>query len=134
MAERRLGRAQLPTARSVPIATSLNIPAMEFFEFVLVFSIVVVLPLTILKTVLEYKKSQAGTQVRGGADGVTAGDLKRLLRDAVEDANAPLLARIDDLEMAVLGEQADQLKIGEAFGDETDVEDQERTLGRRVSE
>lgn len=106
---------------------------MEFFEFIFIFSVAFVLPLTIIKMSLDYKKAQlrAGDG-EGAGTGVTAGDLKRLLRDAVEEANAPLLARIDDLEA--------HLQPGafvEAFDEEraeTEGEPQERTLGRRVAE
>ena len=106
---------------------------MEFFEFIFVFSVAFVLPLMIIKMSLDYKtaraKARAGT---GEAAGVTAGELRQLLNEAVEDANAPLLARIDDLERAVLGTQADRLELDDVYGDEAG--EQERTLGRRVAE
>lgn len=108
---------------------------MEFFEFVLIFSFAFVLPLTILKTILDYKKARhRGGTGEGSGAGVTAGELKRLLREAVEDANAPLLARIDDLE--------DQLSLptrrdsheDKLEPDPLEMDPQERTLGRRVAE
>lgn len=115
---------------------------MEFFEFVFLFSVAFVLPLTIIKMSIDYKKAKvlAGTG-EGEASGVTAGDLKRFLRDAVEDANAPVLQRLDALEMAVLGDQAERIQT-EGLLDESDEDldaglrgdAQERTLGRRVSE
>ena len=99
---------------------------MEFLEFVFLISVAFLLPLTIIKMGLDYKKAKA--QASGGeGTGVTAGELKRLLREAVEDANAPLLARIGDLE--------DRLQPN-LLPEESSVErePQERTLGRRVAE
>lgn len=98
---------------------------MEFFEFVFIFSVAFVLPLTILKMALDYKKAKAHART-GEGSGVTAGELRRLLREAVEEANAPLLARIDELETQMLPAARDE-------GDHAE-EPQERTLGRRVSE
>ena len=100
---------------------------MEFLEFVFLISVAFLLPLTIIKMGLDYKKAKV--QASGGEEGtgVTAGELKRLLREAVEDANAPLLARIGDLE--------DRLQPN-LLPEESSVErePQERTLGRRVAE
>lgn len=103
---------------------------MEFFEFVLIFSMVFVLPLTILKTVLDYKKTKSRARVsEGEPSGVTAGELRRLLREAVEEANAPLLVRIDELEARMLP----AVRIEEDEED-YDAAPQERTLGRHLSE
>lgn len=109
---------------------------MEFFEFVLVFSIVFVLPLTILKTVMDYKKAQikAEHSVSRDSEGVTAGELKRLLREVVQEANAPLLERIEGLEreregLAPSAHRDPVLSVEE----EMDLEDEaEKTLGRRL--
>ncbi len=101
---------------------------MEFFEFVLIFSMLFVLPLTIMKTVLDYKKAKGRAQEsEGEGAGVTAGELRRLLREAVEEANAPLLDRIDELEARMLPAALDD-------EEDYDAAPQERTLGRRVSE
>ena len=107
---------------------------MEFFEFVLIFSMLFVLPLSILKAVLDYKKAKGRGRVSEGApSGVTAGELRALLREAVEEANAPLLARIDELEERV--RPADSLDAGLLGEDEPYAgTEQDRTLGRRVSE
>lgn len=106
---------------------------MEFFEFIFIFSVAFVLPLTIIKMSLDYKKARLRAGDGEGAGiGVTAGDLKRLLRDAVEEANAPLLARIDDLDARL-----QPGRFVEAFDEERvegEAEPQERTLGRRVAE
>ena len=101
---------------------------MEFFEFVFLFSVAFVLPLTILKMALDYKKARVQART-GGGEGVTAGELRRLLRDAVEEANAPLLARIDEIEARMLPAGRD-----EEIEDDFIAEPQERTLGRRAAE
>lgn len=95
---------------------------MDLFEFVLAFSFLIVLPLSIVKAVLVHKREQAEPPA-----GITAGDLRRLVQETVEDGNAPILARIDELEARL---QAGRLVDG--FDAEPEV--QERTLGRRVSE
>jgi hypothetical protein len=112
---------------------------MEFFEFVLVLSITVLLPLTILKTVMEYKKSQLESERKtGDAAGVTAGELKRMLAEVVREANAPLVERIEELEhRAEIAPPASDRRLDtdadygddEAFDAEAEVE---RTLGRRL--
>lgn len=100
---------------------------MEFFEFVLIFSMLFVLPITIMKTIFDYKKAKGRAEVsEGEASGVTAGELRRLLREAVEEANAPLLDRIDELEARMLSAPRDE--------EDYDAAPQERTLGRRLSE
>ena len=103
---------------------------MEFFEFVFLISVAFVLPLTILKMALDYKKTKVHARSGGGEGaGVTAGELRRLLREAVEEANAPLLVRIDELEARML--PAARIEEDE---EDYDAAPQERTLGRRLSE
>lgn len=110
---------------------------MEFFEFVLVISLTVFLPLTILKTVLDYKKGQAeANRDAGESNGLTVGELKKMLADAVGEANAPLVERIEALEREydelpattehdlLAGVEED---AGDAMEDEAG-----KTLGRRV--
>ena len=107
--------------------------AMEFFEFVLVLSITVLLPLTILKTVMDYKKSRLEAERgTGEAAGVTVGELKRMLAEVVREANAPLVERIEELER-----ERDPLPpAGDLFvGADENVgegDEAEKTLGRRV--
>ena len=112
---------------------------MEFFEFILVISLTVFLPLTILKTVLDYKKGQReADRDAGESNGLTVGELKKMLADAVEEANAPLVERIerlerehDDLPMAT---ERDLLAGAEehALDDELMEQETGKTLGRRV--
>lgn len=109
---------------------------MEFFEFILVISLTVFLPLTILKTVLEYKKSQAEADRKAGtSSGLTVGELKKMLADAVEEANAPLVERIEALEREhddlPTTMEHDLLAGVEEDADGTEDE-AGKTLGRRV--
>lgn len=101
---------------------------MEFFEFVFIFSVAFVLPLTLIKMTLDYKKAKVQARTGGEGEGsvVTAGELRGLVREAVEEANAPLLARIDELEVRML-------PVARGGGREDDAYDaglQDRSLGR----
>lgn len=115
---------------------------MEFFEFVLVFSMTVLLPLTILKTVLDYKKAQLKSKNQEGEQaGFTVGELKKVLADVVREANEPLVERIEELERERDGLPAprsrdlfagvDEGPVG-AEELELDEEASDKTLGRRV--
>lgn len=113
--------------------------AMEFFEFVLVISLTVGLPITILKMVMEYKKSQLeARRGLGDATGVTAGELKRMLAEVVREANAPLVERIEELEhrAEIVSPASDRyLDTDTEFGEDAEFDAEaevERTLGRRL--
>ena len=112
---------------------------MEFFEFVLVISLTVGLPITILKMVMEYKKSQLeARRGLGDAAGVTAGELKRMLAEVVREANAPLVERIEELEhrAEIVSPASDRyLDTDTEFGEDAEFDAEaevERTLGRRL--
>jgi len=110
---------------------------MEFFEFVLVFSMTVLLPLTVLKTVLDYKKKQLEVQRGVGENaGVTVGELKKMLSEVVREANEPLIERIEELERERDGlpspRSRDLFAGVEEEEVEQDEEDADKTLGRRV--
>jgi hypothetical protein len=111
---------------------------MEFLEFIFLLSVTVLLPLTILKTVVDYKKSRLEAERdRGpGTDaGVTVGELKKMLAEVVREANAPLVERIEALER-----EREGLPPPEPRGLLADVEDEwaehereaEKSVGRRV--
>lgn len=109
---------------------------MEFFEFVLVISLTVGLPITILKMVVDYKKSKLEAERgTGESTGVTAGELRKMLVEAVREANAPLVERIEELERERSGlppSGSRDLLVGvddETTGDEDEAD---KTLGRRV--
>lgn len=100
---------------------------MDFFEFILAISITVALPLVLIKSILDYKKEKvralAGTHVEGA---LRVGELRQIVREAVEEANAPLVERIDALEQGILPQ--------DLLADVPDEEEaQGRTVGRRVS-
>ena len=109
---------------------------MEFFEFVLVFSMTVLLPLTIFKTVMDYKKSQLEAERGVGENtGFTVGELKKMLAEVVREANEPLLERIEELERErgeLPSPRSRDLFVG-VEAEKLDVEeDADKTLGRRV--
>ncbi len=102
---------------------------MDFFEFVLVFSLAFVLPITIFKTVMEHKRKRLEVE-RGSSEGITVGEVKAMLAEVVREANEPLAARVERLERGALplhGPDEFYDPDDPAFGDEA-----ERTLGRRV--
>ena len=113
---------------------------MEFFEFVFVFSLTVLLPIVILRTVLEFKKSKLeAARGLGAGEGVTAGELKRMLAEVVREANAPLVERVEELEhRAQIEPSATESYLDtDAEYDDPDAEfdaeaEAEKTLGRRL--
>lgn len=114
---------------------------MEFLEFILILSITVLLPMTIVKTVMDYKKSKLEAERDrglGAGAGVTVGELKKMLAEVVREANAPLVERIEALER-----EREELPSPEPHGLLADVEDveaewvehdreAEKSVGRRV--
>lgn len=114
---------------------------MEFFEFVLIISITVGLPLAILKTVLDFKKSKLEARRElGESAGLTVGELKKVLKDVVQEANAPLLERVEALERErddlLPSGSRDLLAGGDAFGSDDapagSEEEVVKSVGRRV--
>lgn len=100
---------------------------MTLFELIMVVSLTVVLPIAIVKLVLEHKRllREAEREAHEAQGALTAGELKRLLRDVVEEANAPILRRLDMLEQAALPPYEPE---AEAPGEDAT----ERTMGRRT--
>jgi len=97
---------------------------MGFFEFVWLFSLTVLLPLAIVKITTDYKRQklevqQAEQEVKAG---LTVGELKNMLRQVVEEANEPIVDRVDHLERRLLPESEPQPLI----------ENAERTVGRQT--
>ncbi|MDQ7040702.1 MAG: hypothetical protein Q9M35_07155 [Rhodothermus sp.] len=68
---------------------------MDFWEFVLSFSLAFVLPLAALHLVLSYRREKL--KLRQGPS-LGARELQQLIQQAVEEAQRPLLARIEALE------------------------------------
>lgn len=102
---------------------------MEFFEFLIVFFMAFVLPVTIIKSILDYKSKRLEVE-RASGEGLRLGELKQILAEVVREANAPLVERVEALE---------QERLPEYEAEEEDYEDDlfegrsaERTLGRRL--
>ncbi|MDX1530050.1 MAG: hypothetical protein R3362_00855 [Rhodothermales bacterium] len=104
---------------------------MDFFEFVWLVSLTVGLPLIFIKTVYDYKRQRLEAErdrVEGA--GLTVGDLKRALRETVEEANRPLVERIEALEHPEpLPER--RVELPEPSADPY-ADDAEKSMGRRV--
>jgi len=98
---------------------------MDFFVFLIAVSVVVVLPLTILKLLLDYKRErlQAEREARPTGEAVTVGELKEVMREVAAETVAPLEERITSLERGASLTHAP---------DEPVEEVRERTLGRRT--
>jgi hypothetical protein len=117
---------------------------MDFFEFVFLISLTVLLPYAIVKNIVDYKRSrvQAERGLGEGA-GVTVGELKKMLADAVREANAPLVDRIEELEREreglpsappdlLVGAEAGAEDEGNEFEREEHEQGVEKSMGRRV--
>lgn len=96
---------------------------MAFFEFIWMFSLTILLPLAIIKMTMDYKRQQAEAQNEANQAGLTLGELKRIVRDTVDEANAPLLERLDRLEKA---------GMLDGVAEEPLIEQRERTVGRQT--
>ncbi len=70
----------------------------EEIAVIIVFSIIAGTLLAIIKAVLNYKSSQQQAMPGRGGSALTAGELRDLMREAVEEANAPLVERLDAVE------------------------------------
>jgi hypothetical protein len=101
------------------------------FELFLAFAITVVLPITVLKMMMDYKRQKlevqrAEIEAQGG---LTVGELKRVLREVVEEGNAPLAERIAAMEHELATRSGGE---GELVSDSYDLDD-DRTIGRQVA-
>ncbi|ACY47834.1 hypothetical protein [Rhodothermus marinus] len=68
---------------------------MGFWEFLTTLAVAVVLPLAIVHLILSYRREKL--KLRQGPS-LGARELQQLVRQAVEEAQQPLLARIEALE------------------------------------
>ena len=67
-------------------------------DLVAIISILVILPSIIAYSVVSVKRAKYRAQESGSSDGLRASDLQRLIREAVEEAVAPLHDRLDALD------------------------------------
>jgi hypothetical protein len=65
---------------------------------VLIVAIVFSFVALMVKMNLDFKRTQLIDRGSGGHDGLRTSELKALIREAVEEANRPLLERLDDLD------------------------------------
>jgi hypothetical protein len=98
---------------------------MDLFELIMALSVAVIMPIVIVKMVLDFRRERlrAEREAREPQGSLTAGELKRLLREVVDEANEPLIRRLDMLEQIALP----------PYEQESEVSDEvpaERTMGR----
>lgn len=101
---------------------------MGFFEFAIAFSVIVLLPILIVKMTLDYKRERmrSGLPEEGMQQtAVTVGELKELVRDIVKDTHADIEARLVDLEARIDASSPEDPNISDVPA--------ERTVGRRTT-
>ncbi len=76
---------------------------MELFEFLTAAMVTVVLPLAFLKMIFDYKREKMALKEQSDSKGpeLTTSELEALVRRAVEEAAAPLEAKVGRLERRV---------------------------------
>lgn len=108
---------------------------MGFFEFAFVVSLTVLLPLAIIKMRTDVRRQEIELERSRGEShgGLTIGELKQMLRQVVDEANAPIVARIEQIERQMLdpNDHAGRDLLDESTSTIDDAV--ERTVGRRVS-
>lgn len=99
---------------------------MGFFEFATVFVLFVILPAVLLNGIKEIKKTKS-SRVSGGSNELRASELQAMIQATVEDAVAPLSARVADLEerlgdesVADLRTRLDPAVLADALGADLD--------------
>jgi hypothetical protein len=95
---------------------------MEFFVFIWLVSLTVLLPLAVVKITTDYKRQRLEMEhaKMEAREGMTLGELKTIIRGAVEEANAPLAERVERLEHRLLPPEDTVL-----------LDEPERTVGRQ---
>ncbi len=73
---------------------------MDFFAFIWLMSLTVLLPLGIIKLSMDHKRAKMEIERRASSspDSLTTSELRDLIREAVEEASLPLRERIERLE------------------------------------
>ena len=95
---------------------------MEFFEYLTVFTIFVILPSIILTNIRRIKEAQYKAGLGGDTkDGMRMSELQALIELAVEDATAPLRERIEMLEEERLLAPPPSSRLEIPDGDDSEV-------------
>jgi hypothetical protein len=105
-------------------------------ELIFAIMLLVVLPLSMTKMILNYKRSKDGTPKKetskpvSSENALTTSELQRLIRDAVNEATLSLSDRIEDLEddLKALTSKNPELSIDDPIETEVPL----KTLGRRT--
>lgn len=102
-------------------------PEEVFVLFVL--SVLSFFGLTMTSMILRHRRKQRGSAGASSESSMTTSQLESMMRRAVEDATAPLSAKIEDLEIEVvkLGSASKQLEAHDA-STRISLEDQDEVL------
>ena len=106
------------------------------------FILFVIFPAVLFNGIAAAKKAKAGTGAGAGAGEMRASELRRMIRDAVEAATAPLAARITDLEERLGDEPVHAIRerlggglpagaLSAAFDPDVDLDDAEGRPAQR---
>lgn len=95
---------------------------MEFLVFIWLISLTVLLPMVVVKITTDYKRQRLEMEhaKMEAREGMTLGELKAVIRQSVEEANAPLAERVERLEHRLLPPEDTVL-----------LEEPDRTVGRQ---
>ncbi len=88
---------------------------MDFFAFMWLMSLTVLLPLGVVKLMMDFKRARLELKGQDAptSNSLTTSELKAMIREAVEEVSAPLRDRIERLE-----EQRPAPLLGAALEDE----------------
>lgn len=106
---------------------------MGFFEFVWLFSLTVLLPFAIVKMSADVKRRRIEAEKEGAGvqDALTVRELKRIIRDTVEETNRPLAERVAALEAHLdMDISSSSHAFEDGFDDEVGADHRSKTLGR----
>ena len=92
-------------------------------EIVAIVSFFVILPTIIALTVTSLKKAKYEAMKSNGGDGLRASELQSLIRDAVADAVAPLVDRLEALEPDTAEPRIDLSVLADVLEDGEDDRD-----------
>ena len=85
--------------------------------------------LTMTSMILRHRRKQKAEKSSGADASMTTSELESMMRRAVEDATAPLVAKVEDLEMELVKYGADQKQLqAHDTGTRISLEEEEEIL------
>src|SRR5690554_3557915 len=89
---------------------------MDFFEFLWLFGMIIVLPIVLVKLSMDHKLEKLREQVNlnealdyqsSREEGISVAELKTLFREVIEETHAPLDDRLHELEQLQSGDSVE---------------------------